>query len=53
MSVEQRTAIEFCVLNGNNRKETMEILVEAYGNAAMKRTALHKWYSCIKTDTKV
>ena len=53
MSVEQRTAIEFCVLNGKNRKETMEILVEAYGDAAMKRTALHKWYSCIKTDTKV
>ena len=45
MSVEQRTAIKFCVLNGKNRKETMEILVKAYGDAAMKRTALHKWYS--------
>ena len=48
MSVQQRTAIEFCVLNGKNRKETMEILVEAYGDAAMKRTALHKWYSWYK-----
>ena len=28
-----------------NRKETMEMLVKAYGDAAMKRTALHKWYS--------
>ena len=28
-----------------NRKETMEMLVKAYGVAAMKRTALHKWYS--------
>ena len=23
----------------------MEMLVKAYGDAAMKRTALHKWYS--------
>ena len=45
MSVEQKTAIKFCVLNGKNRKETMEMLVKAYGDAAMKRTALHKWYS--------
>ena len=45
MSVEQRTAIKFCVLNGKNRKETTEILVTAYGDATMKRTALHKWYS--------
>ena len=44
MSVEQRTAIKFCVLNGKNRKETMEMLVKAYGDAAMKRKALHKWY---------
>ena len=45
MSVEQRTAIKLCVLNGKNRKETMEMLVKAYSDAAMKRTALHKWYS--------
>ena len=41
MSVEQRTATKFCVLNG----KTMEMLVKAYGDATMKRTALHKWYS--------
>ena len=28
-----------------NRKETMEMSVKAYGDAAMKRMALHKWYS--------
>ena len=44
MSVKQRTAIKFCVLDGKNRKETMEMLVKAYGDAAMKRTTLHKWY---------
>ena len=45
MSDEQRTAIKFCVLNGKNRKEAMEMLVKAYGDAAPKRTALHKCYS--------
>ena len=45
MIVEQRTAVKFCVLNGKNGNETMEMLVKAYGDAAMKRTALHKWYS--------
>ena len=44
MSVEQITEIKFCVLNGKNRKETMEMLVKANGDATMKRTALHKWY---------
>ena len=52
MSVEQRTAIKFCVLNGKNRKETMVMLVKAYGDAAMKRTALHKWYSQYKNGYK-
>ena len=42
MSVVQRTAINFCVLNGKNRKETMEMLVKAYGDAAIKRPTLHK-----------
>ena len=45
MSVKQRTAIKFCVLNGKNRKETMETFVKAYGDAAIRRMALHKWYS--------
>ena len=26
-------------------KKPMEMLVKAYGDAAMKRRALHKWYS--------
>ena len=30
------------------RKETMEMLVKAYGDAAMKITALHKWYICTR-----
>ena len=54
MSVEQRTAIKFCVLNGKkNRKETMEMLVKAYIDAAMKRTTLHKWYSWYKNGYEI
>ena len=45
MSIEQRMAVKFCVLNGKNRNETMEIVVKAYCDAALKRTALHKWLS--------
>ena len=42
---EQRLNSVLKLLNVKNRKETMEMLVKAYGDAAMKRTALHKWYS--------
>ena len=42
MSVEQRNSV---ISMEKNRKETMEMLVKAYGDAAMKRTALHKWFS--------
>ena len=42
MSVEQRLNSVFSMLI--SRKETMEMLVKAYGDATMKRTALHKWY---------
>ena len=45
MSIEQRTAIKFRVLSGKNRKEAMEMLVKEYGDIAMKRMALHKWFS--------
>ena len=45
MSAEQRTAVKFCVLNEKNRKDTMEMLVKEYSDAAMKRTTLYKWYS--------
>ena len=30
----------------------MEMLVKAYGDAAMKRTALHKWYSWYENGYK-
>ena len=46
------TAIKFCVLNGKNRKETMEMLVKAYGDAAMMRHCISGTRG-MKHDTKV
>ena len=44
-ALEQRSAIKFCVANKKSRQETFEMLKTAYGNNAMKKTALYKWYS--------
>ena len=43
MAEEQRSAIKFCVLNGFSKKETMLRLQKAYGEQAMKKTAM--WFS--------
>ena len=44
-ALEQRSAIKFCVANTKSRQETIKILKTAFGNNAMKKTALYKWYS--------
>ena len=49
MSVEQRTVIKFCVLNGKKNR------TKKYGNVGeccMKRKALHQWYSPYKSGYK-
>lgn len=45
MASEQRSSIKFCVLNGFSKKETMLRLQKAYGDQAMKKTAMYKWYA--------
>ena len=45
MSVEQRSAVKFCVLNGKTKRETMNMLEKAYGDKVMKKTAMYKWFS--------
>lgn len=45
MAEEQRSSIKFCVLNGLSKKETMVMLQKAYGDKAMKKTAMYKWYA--------
>ena len=44
-ALEQRSAIKFCVANKKTRHETFQMLKTAFGNNAMKKTALYKWYS--------
>ena len=44
-AIEQRSAMKFCVANKNSRQETFEMLETAFGNNALKKTALYKWYS--------
>ena len=41
----QPSAIKFCVANKKSRQETFEMLKTAFGNSAMKKTALYKWHS--------
>jgi transposase len=48
MSVEQRSAIKFCVLNGISRGKTIEMLQQAYGDSSVKKTAVYKWYNRFK-----
>ena len=53
-ALEQRSAIKFGVANKILRWETFEILKAAFGNNAMKKTALYKWYSRFEqSDTSV
>ena len=44
-ALEQRFAIKFCETNKKSRQETFEMLKTTFGNNAMKKTALFKWYS--------
>ena len=44
-ALEQRCAIKYCVANKKSRQGTFEMLKTAFGNNAMKKTALYKWYS--------
>ena len=41
-ALEQWSAIKFCVANNKSRQETFEMLDTAFGNNAMKKTALYK-----------
>ena len=44
---EQRVAIKFCVKAGKSAVETIELINKAYGNAAMSRAVVYRWYMCI------
>jgi len=43
LELEQRTNIKFLVKRGKSGKEIRDILVQVYGDNAMKKTAVYKW----------
>jgi hypothetical protein len=44
MAEQQRCAIEFCVRLGKSGPETLKLIRKAYGNDAMRRAAVFKWW---------
>ena len=43
LELEQRMNIKFLVKLGKSGNEIREMLVQVYGNNAMKKTAVYKW----------
>jgi len=46
LELEQRTNIKFLVKLGKSGNETREMLVQVYGDNAMKKTTVNKWVKC-------
>jgi len=46
LELEQRTNIKFLVKLGKSGNEIREMLVQVYGDNAMKKTADYKWVKC-------
>jgi hypothetical protein len=44
MAEQQRCAIEFCVRLGKSGSETLQLIHQAYGDDAMTRAAVFKWW---------
>jgi len=40
----QRCAIEFCVRLGKSGSQTIQLIHQAYGDDAMRRAAVFKWW---------
>jgi len=46
LELEKRTNIKFLVKLGKSGNEVREMLVQVYGDNAMKKTAVYKWVTC-------
>jgi transposase len=46
--LEQRINIKFCAKLGKSASETLQLLKEAYGAAAMKKTSVFEWHKRFK-----
>ena len=45
---EQRAAVKCCFLSGKSAAETIVMLKTAYGDAALSKTRVYKWFSRFK-----
>jgi hypothetical protein len=46
--IEQRVCIKFCVKVGKSVTETLEMLLEAFGEHSLSRTVVFEWHSHFK-----
>jgi hypothetical protein len=46
--LEQRTNIKFCAKLGKSASETLQMLTEAYGADAMKKSSVFEWHKRFK-----
>ena len=46
LELEQRTNTKFLVIHGKSGNKIREMLVQVYGDNAMKKTAVYKWVKC-------
>jgi hypothetical protein len=46
--LEQRINIKFCAKLGKSASETLQMLTEAYGAAAMKTSSIFEWHKRFK-----
>ena len=52
-ALEQQSKIKFCVANKKSRQETFKMLKTAFGNNAMKKTALYEGRSICNENSPV
>jgi len=53
LELQQRTNIKFLVKLGKSGNEIREMLVQVYGDNAMKKTAVYKWVKFFLREEKV
>ena len=53
LELEHQSNITFLVILGNIGNEIREILVQVYGNNAMKKTAVYKWVKCFSEGREI
>jgi hypothetical protein len=46
--IEQHVCIKFCLKLGKSTIETLEMLLEAFGECSLSRTAVFEWHSHFK-----